>query len=120
MWNTPHGLRTLKGPEAVLFRNMVAFMLDPIREQLGDSGKEEPISAGVAVFDALTLAQQVAVLAEVVPPLLDDKIPSPPIQAELPHEWWARRTQSIMLSEGAHHGKKEVHPGIQTLGRAVG
>jgi len=81
MWNTSQGIRTLKGPEAVLFRNMVAFMLDQIREELSDLGTQESISAGVAVFDTLTLAQQVAVLAEVVPALLDEEIPAPPIQA---------------------------------------
>ena len=81
MWNTSRGIRTLKGPEARLFRNMVAFMLDQMREQLRDLGREEPVCAGVAVFDTLTLAQQIAALAEVVPALLDDKISAPPFQA---------------------------------------
>ena len=44
-------------------------------------GGRSPFSRGVAVFDALTLAQQVAALAEVVPALLDDKIAAPPTQA---------------------------------------
>ena len=81
MWNTPNGMRTLKGPEAQLLRNMVAFMLDQMREQLSALGGQEPICAGVAAFDTLTLAQQIAALAEVVPALLDDEIPAPPIQA---------------------------------------
>src|ERR1035437_7345518 len=78
MWNTSCGIRTLQGPEAMLFRKMVAFMLDQIREELRDLGREEPIFAEVAVFDTLTLAQQVAALAEVVPALLDQDIPRLP------------------------------------------
>ncbi len=81
MWNTSLGVRTLKGPEAVLFRSMAAFMLDQMREELSDMGRGEPLSVGVTAFDTLTLAQQVAVLAEVVPALLDEAIPAPPIHA---------------------------------------
>lgn len=68
MWDTPSGVRTLTGVEALPVRDAIGWMVDMIHEEA--SGYADSSYSNVALFDGLTWTQRLAVLDEVSAALL--------------------------------------------------
>jgi|GEM_PF-357762 len=79
MWPTSEGDRTLRGSEAVLLAAAIDTLLGPLVDYLGNDEEcdQESVAAvlqtGVAVFDALPIAQRIAALHHAAEHLLSDK-----------------------------------------------
>ncbi len=76
MWWTSNGERVLEGAEASLFRECLARLVDDLFTL-----RDEDFAVGVTVFDRLTRAQKVAMLAVVGEALLRRDIPMPELTA---------------------------------------
>ncbi len=78
MWPTSEGDRTLQGSEAVLLAAAIDTLLGPLVDYLDhdDHSDQESVAAvlqtGVAVFDALPIAQRIAALHHAAEHLLSD------------------------------------------------
>ncbi len=88
MWPTNHGDRTLNGAESLLIAAAIAVMLDSLDEQLNDDEDETAGNAnfaemqfGIAVFDSLSVSQQIATLHHVAKHLLTAAEAQPPISS---------------------------------------
>lgn len=68
MWRTPAGTRSLEGSEAELIRQLIGYVYFQIDVVCRDI--DEPYSIGIDVFDRLSAAQQLALLAEIGESLL--------------------------------------------------
>src|SRR5690349_17686681 len=73
MWRTSAGNRVLTGAEGALFHYLAAGFADEVIESCLTDG--EKFNGCAPAFDRLTLEQQVVVLAEVIPALLDPAVP---------------------------------------------
>lgn len=74
MWNTPDGMRTLDGAEAILVRSTIHELVDEIcTSRLYDHGAV----VGIGLFDRLSWQQQLAMLRKVARGLLlrDEPVP---------------------------------------------
>ncbi len=80
MWPTSNGNRTLDGAEAVLIASALETMLDSLLDLLPEDDDEEAsdvsadLQMGIAVFDALTAPQRVAMLHYVAKHLLTPSV----------------------------------------------
>ena len=72
MWDTSQGVRTLRGAEAYLIKELVHYLHDQI---LVGIDIDEPHHTGVAVFDSLQPTQQLMMLLLVAQGLLDQDVP---------------------------------------------
>ena len=78
MWRTPRGERVLEGAEAELFQYPVRCYVEELLEA---ERFEDNVPVGVGLFDALTLAQKLAMLDEVSQALLCASVPRPALTA---------------------------------------
>ena len=76
MWRTELGERILEGPEAALFRDAFANLIDP-----SNLCEDRDYQVGVDVFDQLTYGQKLAMLAHVANALLRRDVPAPELTA---------------------------------------
>ena len=76
MWRTELGERILEGPEAALFRDAVADLIDP-----PNLCEDHDYQVGVDVFDHLTYGQKLAMLDHVANALLRPEVPAPELTA---------------------------------------
>jgi hypothetical protein len=79
MWQTTHGERTLDGAEATLIRESLTAMYDAIETTCRPA--DVAYHSGVELFDCLSPAQQLAMLATVGEALLYHHILPPPLTA---------------------------------------
>lgn len=63
MWHTPSGERTLTGDEAALIRTLAASVFEML--DLAFECDDDHWRGGVAIFDALPVAQKITLVASV-------------------------------------------------------
>jgi hypothetical protein len=78
MWRTPKGERTLRGPEWELFREGLGLLKDQVETTVDDP---DWCNTGIDVFDRLTEASKLAMLALVGKALHDEAAPCPELTA---------------------------------------
>ena len=91
MWHTSLGDRTLRGDEAALVRMSIESMIDSLLMQFDEEIENEDIGtesaidcdSGIAVYDALSISQRIAVLHDVAKYLLTDTDQVLSLSAEL-------------------------------------
>jgi hypothetical protein len=85
MWHTSRGDRTLRGQEALLVQTSIDIMVDAllvhIDEEFEDAAAD--CESGVAVYDALSASQRIALLHDVAKYLLTDTETTLPLSAPL-------------------------------------
>jgi hypothetical protein len=85
MWHTSRGDRTLRGQEALLVQTSIDIMVDAllvhIDEEFEDAAAD--CESGVAVFDAFSASQRIALLHDVAKYLLTDTETTLPLSAPL-------------------------------------
>lgn len=79
MWNTTYGERTLVWAERLLVASESWALTDAISEAAYDGGA----SFGILLFDRLTWQQQMLMVDQVLPALVEPTIPAPPNTALL-------------------------------------
>ena len=83
MWHTSRGDRTLHGDEAALMRNAIDTMIDALLIHVDDDLEDVGAvgDSGVAIFDACTPSQRIALLHDVAAHLLTDTDTTLPLSA---------------------------------------
>lgn len=80
MWQTSRGDRRLRGPEAALVAAAVDTMIDRLHQAIDEQGEEirpRHFFSGIALFDSLTIPQQISLLHAVARDLLTESPPPP-------------------------------------------
>ncbi len=85
MWHTSRGDRTLRGAEAALVRNAIDAMIDSLLIHLDDDVEEARAvcESGIAVYDALSPSQRIAMLHDVSRYLLTETESAIPLSSTL-------------------------------------
>jgi hypothetical protein len=80
MWQTPQGVRVLRGAEARLFRTGVLLLHEQIADFLDNADPELNIPTGIPIFDSLEPEGKTIALAEIAKGLLRTKSPAEAIK----------------------------------------
>lgn len=85
MWHTSRGDRTLRGEEAALVRIAIDSMIDSLLIHLDDDFEEARAACetGIAVYDALSPSQRIALLHDVARYLLTETESAVPLSSTL-------------------------------------